>query len=229
MMLLGSIVNAIAIVGGSAIGALAKKGIQARFSEIVITSLALFTFYMGMSSVLGTKQPLVVVISLVLGSIIGEYIDIDKKFNQLGNQVQKKLVKGSKNGKVGEAFVSASLVFCIGSMAIMGGLQSGLMQDHTTLYTKAFLDGVFALFFSSTMGIGVALSAVPVFVYQGAITLLASFLVPYLSQPVITEMSATGGILLMALAFTMLEIKKVKVANMIPAMFLPILLMLFVR
>jgi uncharacterized membrane protein YqgA involved in biofilm formation len=145
--------------------------------------------------------------------------------DHLGNKVQSRL-KGFK-GNFSQGFVNASLLFCVGSMAIMGALQSGLANNHETLYTKAVMDGVISVVFASTLGIGVAASAVPVFIYQGAITLLAAFLQPYLSTAVVLEMTAVGGILLMGVGSNILEIKKVKVGNLIPAIFLPILIMMF--
>ncbi len=171
-----------------------------------------------------TKNIMVVVFSLVSGAILGEWIDIEKRMKDLGDFVQDKLKASGDNFSQG--FVTASLLFCVGSMAIMGALESGLMNDHKILFTKAIMDGVISVVFASTLGIGVALSFLPVFIYQGSITLLASIVAPYLSQAVMTEMTATGGILLMGVGINILEVKKIKVGNMLPAIFLPILFML---
>jgi uncharacterized membrane protein YqgA involved in biofilm formation len=227
MILLGSAVNAAAIIIGGVAGSILKRGISERFSNLIMSSLGLLTLAIGMMFAIGTKQIMVVVFSLVLGSILGEWIDIEKRMNDLGLYVEDKLK--TKEGNFSKGFVTASLLFCVGSMAIMGSLQSGLNNNHTILYTKAVMDGIFAAVFASTLGIGVALSFLPVLVYQGAITMLASVIAPYLSTAVVTEMTATGGILLLGIGLSILEIRKIKVGNMLPAIFLPILLMLFMR
>lgn len=227
MILLGSAVNAAAIIIGGIAGSILKRGISERFSNLIMSSLGLLTLAIGMMFAIGTKQIMVVVFSLVLGSILGEWIDIEKRMNDLGLYVEDKLK--TREGNFSKGFVTASLLFCVGSMAIMGSLQSGLNNNHTILYTKAVMDGIFAAVFASTLGIGVALSSLPVLVYQGAITMLASVIAPYLSTAVVTEMTATGGILLIGIGLSILEIRKIKVGNMLPAIFLPIFLMLFMR
>lgn len=225
MILLGSIVNAAAIIVGGLTGTIVKKGLSERFSNIIIAALGLFTVAVGVMFSIQSKNIMVVVFSLVLGSVIGEWIDIEKRMNNLGNYVQDKLK--TREGRFSEGFVTASLLFCVGSLAIMGALQSGLMNDHKILYTKALMDGIVAAVFASTMGIGVTVSFLPVFLYQGTITLLASVVAPYLSEAVMTEMTATGGVLLLGVGINILELKKIKVGNMLPAIFIPIILMLF--
>lgn len=224
MILLGSVVNAAAIIAGGLAGTVVKKGLPERFSNIIISALGLLTVAIGVSFAVQSKEIIVVVFSLVLGSISGELINIEKRMNDLGDYVQNKLK--SNGGNFSEGFVTASLLFCVGSMAIMGSLQSGLMNDHRILFTKAVMDGVISVVFASTMGIGVAASFVPVFIYQGAISLMASAIAPYLSEAVMTEMTSTGGILLIGVGINILELKKIKVGNMLPAIFFPILLML---
>lgn len=225
MIFLGSIANAALIIIGGLAGSLLKKGLPKRYGDLVIAALGFFTVMLGISFAMKSQQHLVVIFSLVIGAAIGEWIDIEKRMDNLGNSVQSKL-KGFK-GSFSQGFVNASLLFCVGSMAIMGSLQSGLLNDHKILYTKAVMDGVISLVFASTLGIGVAASAVPVFIYQGTITLLSSFLQPYLSDAVVLEMTATGGILLMGVGINILEIKKVRVGNLIPSIFIPIILMMF--
>jgi uncharacterized membrane protein YqgA involved in biofilm formation len=227
MILLGSIVNAAAIIVGGIAGNIFKRGISERFSNLIISTLGLFTLALGMMFSIKSENIMVVVFSLVLGAIIGEAIDIEKRMNNLGDYVQDKLK--SKEGNFSQGFVTASLLFCVGSMAIMGALQGGLMNDHRILFTKAIMDGIIAVVFASTMGTGVALSFLPVFIYQGSITLLASFIAPYLSEAVITEMTATGGVLLVGVGINILKIKEIKVGNMLPAIFLPIIFMLFMK
>lgn len=224
MILLGSLANAAAVIIGGVLGSFLKKGLPKRFGDLVIAALGLFTVMLGVSFAMKTQHPLVVIFSLVIGAALGEWIDIEKRMENLGDAVQDRL-KGFK-GNFSQGFVNASLLFCVGSMAIMGALQSGLLNNHDTLYTKAVMDGVISVVFASTMGIGVAAAAVPVFLYQGAITMLASTLQPFLSDPVVLEMTATGGILLMGVGINILELKKIRVGNLIPAIFLPILIMM---
>lgn len=227
MILFGTIVNAAAIILGGVVGTFAKKGIPERFGNLIISTLGLFTAILGIMFAIGSKKIEIVVFSLIIGAFIGEAIDIEKRLDDFGKSVQNKF-KGL-GGNFSQGFVTSSLLFCIGSMAIMGSLQSGLLNDHKILLTKSVMDGIFALIFASTMGIGVAASAIAVFIYQGALTLLAASVAGYLSQPVITEMSAAGGVLLLGLALSILDIKKIKVGNLLPAIFIPIILMMFLK
>ncbi len=227
MILLGTIANAGAIIIGGIAGSFFRKGISERFSNIIMTVLGLFTLVLGMMFAVDSQNALVVVFSLVIGSVIGEWIDIEKRMNDLGDYVQDKLNSGE--GSFSKGFVTASLLFCVGTMSIMGSLQSGLMNDHKILLMKSILDGTISVVFASTLGIGVVLSSLPVLVYQGSIALLASSVAPYLSEAVITEMTAVGGVLLVGMGINLLEIRKLKVGNMLPAIFLPIILMLFMK
>jgi len=161
------------------------------------------------------------------GAILGELLQLDEHMHQLGDWVERKFGgKGSKTS-LSDGFVTASLLFCVGAMAIMGALDSGLTGDHSTLYAKALLDGIISVVYASTLGIGVALSAIPIFLYQGAIALGASFLAPYLTEAVILEMKCVGSILILGLSLNMLGLTKIKVMNYVPAVFLPILLCRF--
>ena len=227
MILLGTIANAGAIIIGGIAGSFFRKGISERFSNIIMTVLGLFTLVLGMMFAVDSQNALVVVFSLVIGSVIGEWIDIEKRMNDLGDYVQDKLNSGE--GSFSKGFVTASLLYCVGTMSIMGPLQSGLMNDHKILLMKSILDGTISVVFASTLGIGVVLSSLPVLVYQGSIALLASSVAPYLSEAVITEMTAVGGVLLVGMGINLLEIRKLKVGNMLPAIFLPIILMLFMK
>ena len=227
MILLGTVANAGAIIIGGIAGSFFRKGISERFSNIIMSVLGLFTLVLGMTFAIDSQNALVVIFSLVIGSVIGEWIDIEKRMNDLGDYVQDKL--NSREGSFSKGFVTASLLYCVGTMSIMGPLQSGLMNDHKILLMKSILDGTISVVFASTLGIGVALSSLPVMVYQGSIALLASSVAPYLSEAVITEMTAVGGVLLVGMGINLLEIKKLKVGNMLPAIFLPIILMLFMK
>lgn len=227
MILLGTIANSAAIIIGGIAGSFFRKGISERFSNIIMSVLGLFTLVLGMMFAVDTQNALVVIFSLVIGSVIGEWIDIEKRMNDLGDYVQGKLNSGE--GSFSKGFVTASLLFCVGTMSIMGSLQSGLMNNHNILLTKSILDGTISVVFASTLGIGVVLSSLPVLVYQGSIALLASSVAPYLSEAVITEMTAVGGVLLVGMGINLLETRKLKVGNMLPAIFLPIILMLFMK
>ncbi|MBS5315526.1 MAG: DUF554 domain-containing protein [Clostridiales bacterium] len=225
-MLLGTLVNVVLVLIGGFVGLFLKKGISKRFSDLIMHAIALVTMVIGINFATASENMLIVIISLVVGALIGEGINIDKRLNQLGDLIKSKVK--SESGNVGEGFVTATLLFCVGSMAIMGALDSGLRGDHTVLYTKAIMDGISALIFASSMGIGVLLSAVPILLYQGSITLLSSFIQPYLTQSMMTEMNGVGGILLIGLGISILGIKEIKVSNLLPALVVPVILLAFI-
>lgn len=217
--MLGPAVNAIAIILCGLIGTFIIRGIPERYDEIIKKAIGLAIFYIGIKGALGNERVILLIISLVLGSIIGEFINIDKGMNDLGKYAEKKM--GFEEGKFAKGFILSSLLFCTGSMAIIGSLNSGLAGNHEMLFAKSTIDGITSIIFASTMGIGVAFSAVPVFLYEGAITLGASFVKDWLTPDIIREMSAVGSLLIAALGFNFLELKQIKVANMIPAIFIP--------
>lgn len=167
------------------------------------------------------EKTLVIIISMVIGVIFGELVDLDKRINGLGDKVQS-LMKG-RGGNVSQGFVSASLLFCVGSMAIVGALNSGIARDHSIQITKGVIDMVAAIIFASSLGIGVLFSSVLVFVYQGAISLLASYIQPFLTNDVIACMTAVGSLVIIALGLNLLGVTKMKIMNFVPAIFLPIL------
>lgn len=220
--MLGNIVNTVAILVGGLLGILFGNAISEKMKKTVIQGLGLAIILIGMSMALQTKNTLVVIASLVIGGIIGEWIDIEKRLEQLGNRLEKILARKNQSGNFTKAFVSSSLIFCVGAMAIMGSLESGLKGVHDILFAKAMLDGISAIVFASSMGIGVIASAIPVFIYQGVITLSAGLLQGILSAPVVTEMSATGGLLIIGIGLTILEIKEIKVGNLLPSVFIAI-------
>lgn len=226
--MLGTIVNTIAVIIGAAIGMFFKKGIPQKLSDTMMKGLGLCTLFLGISGSLDGQNSLILIISMVVGALIGEGIDLDAKLNRLGNWLENKFK--SKDGSkvsIAEGFVSASLLFCVGAMTIVGSLQSGLQGNHEMLFNKSMLDFVAAIIFASTMGIGVMVSAAFVFVYQGAITLLAQWVAPVLSDVVIAEMNCVGSVIIIGLALNMLGITKLKVMNYVPAIFIPILLCQF--
>lgn len=227
--MLGTIVNSAAIVLGGAIGMLLKKGLPKKMANTLMIGLGLCTLYIGISGCLAGENTLVLIVSMVIGTIIGEAIDLDDKINKLGNFLERKFAGKKSDALVqkvslAEGFVTSSLLFCVGAMAIVGSLQSGLTGNHETLYAKSVLDFVAAIIFASTLGAGVMLSASLLFVYQGSITLLAHFIEPFLTDPVIAEMNCVGNVIIIGLAMNMLGISKFKVMNLVPAIFLPIVL-----
>lgn len=219
--MLGTIVNAVAIIVGAIVGVFLKKGIPEGYKATIINGLGLSVLVIGLSGALGSQDILLMIASVVIGTILGEALKIEKGLENIGYWIENKA--GSKEGGIAKGFITASLVFCIGAMAVMGALESGLTGNHETLFAKALIDGIMAAMFASTLGIGVAFSGVAVFVYQGLITLTASFMKPFLIESVITEMSAIGGLLIMGIGINVLEIKKIRVGNMLPAVFIPIL------
>jgi len=226
--MLGTIVNTIAVIIGAFIGMFFKKGIPQKLSDTMMKGLGLCTLFLGISGSLDGQNSLILIISMVVGALIGEGVDLDAKLNRLGNWLENKFK--SKDGSkvsIAEGFVSASLLFCVGAMTIVGSLQSGLQGNHEMLFNKSMLDFVAAIIFASTMGVGVMVSAAFVFVYQGAITLLAQWVAPVLSDVVIAEMNCVGSVIIIGLALNMLGITKLKVMNYVPAIFIPILLCQF--
>ncbi len=219
--MLGTIVNAAAIVAGGLAGMLLKGGIPEKINDTIMKGIGLCVILIGISSALEVENTIVVILAMVIGGVAGELIDIDKRLNNLGDRVET-MLKG-KGGKVSEGFVTATLVYCIGAMAVVGSLESGITGNHQTLFAKSVLDGVSSIVFASSLGIGVALSSISVFIYQGIITLAASSLQGVLVDSVINNMSAAGGLMIMAIGFNMLGITKIKIANLLPGILVPVL------
>jgi uncharacterized protein len=218
--MLGTIVNTLAIITGSLIGLLFKGGIPEKYSKTIMHAIGLAVVLIGLKTALKTDDILIIIISLALGSVLGEFLRIEDRLQQFGKWIGR-LVSGDNDG-VAKGFVTASLIYCVGAMAIVGALESGLSGNHQTLFAKSLLDGIGSILFASTLGIGVLFSAVSVFLYQGAITLGASTLKQFLTPPVVAQMSAVGGLLIMAIGLNLLEIKKLKIGNMLPAIFIPL-------
>ena len=219
MILTGVIVNAAAIAICAMAGAFLVKGVPDRFHETISKGLGLSILFIGISGTLENENVMLLIVSIVVGSLIGEGLNIDGGMNRLGDCIERRL--GFGEGGFSKGFVSASILFCTGSMAIIGSLNSGLMLDHEMLFAKAILDGVISIIFASTMGIGVAFSAIAVFIYEGMITVGAAFFRDYLTEDMIREMSASGSLIIAGIGLNFLEIKNIRVANMIPAIFIP--------
>ncbi|MGL1892309.1 MAG: DUF554 domain-containing protein [Spirochaetaceae bacterium] len=221
--MLGTYVNAAVIIVGSLLGLLIKNGLKEKYKTTIMHGVSLSVLFIGISTtlsgILNGGEPILFIISLVIGGIIGELIDIDLKLIKLGEWLQSKAGKGEHN--IGNGFVTASLLFCVGTMAILGSLESGLQGNHDTLYAKSVLDGITSIILTSTMGIGVILSSISVLIYQGSITLFAKLIEPILTGQIIREISIIGGILIFSLGLNMLELKKIKTANLLPAILIP--------
>jgi len=219
--MLGTIVNTVAIIAGSLIGLLFKGSIPEKYGKTIMHAIGLAVILIGLKTALKTDDILIIIISLALGSVMGELLRIEDRLEQLGKGLGR-LLPGDNDG-VAKGFVTASLVYCVGAMAIVGALESGLSGNHQTLFAKSLLDGIGSILFASTLGIGVLFSALSVFFYQGAITMAASTLKPFLTPGVVAQMSAVGGLLILAIGINLLEIKKLKIGNMLPAIFIPLI------
>ena len=225
--MLGTIVNCLTIIGGSLIGILFKNGIPEKYNQTVMQAIGLCVMLIGVKSALGCNDLLIIIISLALGSLVGEGIGIENYLKKLGDFLETKFSNSTTSFSAG--FVTASLMYCVGSMAIVGSLESGLTGNHATLFAKATIDGIVAIILSSSLGIGVLFSAVSVLFYQGTITLLAGLLKPLLIPAVVSQMSATGGLLIVGLGLNMIREKKLKVGNMLPAIFIPLIYYMVTR
>lgn len=224
----GTIVNALAIVTGALLGKAMGKGLPENVRSTVMQAIGLGVLLVGIQMALETSNVIIVILSLVLGGIVGELARLEYWLEWMGQRLQEKFSKEDGQNLFAKAFITGSLVYCVGAMAIMGAIESGLTGNHQTLYVKSLLDGVSAIMFSSTLGIGVAFAALPVFLYQGTITLLAAWIQQFLTAAVIAEMKAVGGILIFAIGLNLLEIKTIKVGNLLPSLVFAFLIAYFI-
>ena len=226
--MLGTLVNTAAVLVGSCIGLLFRKGLPERFGQVIMKGLGLCVMYIGVKGALKGENEIIAIRSIAVGAVIGELLRLDERLEKLGGWIERKCKKREDDKtSVTEGFVSASLLFCVGAMTILGSLESGISGDHSTLFLKSILDFTCSIIYASTLGYGVIFSAATVLVIQGSITLLAGWIAPVLTETVILEMSCVGSILIIGLALNMLGITKLKTMNYIPAIFLPLLFCLF--
>lgn len=211
----GTMVNALAVLAGAGAGQALKRGIPERYQQTIMQGLGLSVTLIGLQMALKAQNILVVIISMAAGAVAGELLDIDNRLQQFSQRLSGHL--GDKHGNVADGFMTASLVFCVGAMAVVGAVQEGLTGDTTTLYAKSMLDAITATVLASGLGLGVALSSISIIFYQGTITLLAGFFSSLLSDTAIKELTAVGGLLIIGIGLMMLDIKKIKVANLLPA------------
>lgn len=214
---LGSVVNVAAIVAGGLIGLVAGGRLPERVRAIVFTGLGLCVLVIGMQMALVTNNPLIMVFSVVLGCITGEFLRLEDRLAGLGDWLKARC--GSSDARFTEGFVTASVLFCIGSMAILGSFDEGLRGDHTILFTKSILDGFASVAFAAALGVGVIFSCIPVFLYQAGLTELATVLQPWLSPAMMTELTATGGVLILGIGVSLLELRRIPLTNLLPALF----------
>lgn len=225
--MLGTAVNVGAIIIGTLAGMLLKKSMPERIAKAMTTAVALVVLYIGVDGMLAGENTLVLVISIIVGTLIGTLLDLDRHLRNLGEKIEKKFKAKNSEGTVAEGFVSSTLLFCVGAMTIVGALQSGLTGNHETQYTKAVLDMISSVVLASSLGWGVMLGGVSVFVIQGSIVLLSQFVSPYLNDYTVAEMTCVGSVLIVGLALNLLSVTKIKLMNFIPSIFVPILLCMF--
>lgn len=217
-------VNAATVILGSILGVLLKKRLKEEYTKTIIACMGICTMVIGITGAIATSNIIIVIVSLVLGTIIGELLKLEKRLDSAGDWLKSKLPQ-SGDSHFTEGFVSASLLFCVGSMSIMGSIEAGLQGNYDITFAKSAMDGIMAVTFAATMGIGVAFSALTIILYQGGLTLLASVIAPILSDPVVVEMSAVGGVMLIATGMNIIGLTKdrIRVGNMLPALIFPVI------
>jgi len=228
MRFLGTLINVGAVIVGSLLGLFFHARLPKRFTTVAFQGIGLFTLFIGFTMAAKTKSLLVLVFSIVLGAIVGELMDIDKWLNRFGGWLRVRLKLG--NERFAEGLVTAFLLFCMGSMTVLGAIEEGLGGKPNLLAAKSVLDGFASLALAASLGVGVLFSVIPLLLYQGGLTLLAGSLHAVMSGAVVNEVSAAGGLILIGLGITILEIKQLKVLNMLPALvFAGVLAAVFLR
>ena len=222
----GTIFNSLTVLIGSSLGLLIGKFIPEKLQENIFNCLGLFTMYVGINMMLGMKHSIAVLVSLVLGSVTGELMGIEDRLNRLGDTIKAKL--HTNNSRFTEGFVTATLLFCIGSMAIIGAFNDGVRHDPELLMTKGVMDGIAATLFAGSLGLGVLLSVVPMFIYQGTLTLLAVWAEPFITADMFANISGIGGLMILGIGLNMLKITRIKLGDMLPGLvYVVFLTMLF--
>ncbi|KEJ93217.1 hypothetical protein EH55_10145 [Synergistes jonesii] len=219
--LFGTLANALLIAAGSTAGLLLRKNLPAKAAELPTQGMALFVITLGVGMAIKTQNPIVAVASIAGGSLIGELLGLEAAFESASRRLEKKFASG---GGFLSGFITASLVYCTGSMAVLGSFEEGLGGYPSLLITKGLIDGMMSVAMAASLGFGVILSSIPVFIYQGALTIAAGWLQPFMSEAAVTEMSAAGGLMLMAIGLNLLGLMKIRVMNMLPGFVLAVLL-----
>ncbi|MBN2596965.1 MULTISPECIES: DUF554 domain-containing protein [Labilibaculum] len=220
--MIGTLVNVIAILIGGSLGLLFRTRIPDRMFKIVFQAIGIFTLYLGVNMALKANELLLMVFSLVVGSLIGEFLRLEDRVEYLSELLKRKI--GSKDDKFSTGFVTSFMLFCLGAMTILGSMEEGMGKEPTLLLTKSMMDGFSAVALAAVMGVGVLFSVIPLLIYQGGLTLLAALFGGVIPEAIITEMAGVGGVLIIGLGISILEIKKIKVLNMLPALLVEVLL-----
>lgn len=216
--MIGVLVNVLSVIVGGTIGLFLKKGLSHKVKTVVIQAIGLSTIVIGISSAILTDNMLLLILSLVIGGLIGSLIRIEHRLDKLGLSIEKRF---SSEGGFAKGFVMATLLYCVGAMTIVGSLEAGISGDNTTLYIKSILDGITAMIFTATIGYGVIFSSISILIVQGGIVLLAKTIEPILTEQIIKEISAVGGVLILGIGINLLDIKKIYVGDLLPALVIP--------
>lgn len=219
--MLGTLINTLAVIVGSLAGLWLRGGLPEKYSRTIIHAISLAVILIGLKGAFKSDALLLVILSLAIGSAVGEALGIETQLERLGRWLETRFAR--KGNDLAKGFVTASLIYCVGSMAIVGALESGLTGNHQTLLAKSALDGIMSIMLASTLGWGVLFSALTVLIYQGGLTLTAAFMKQFLVPQTVAQMSAVGGLLIMAIGFNLLDFPRLKVGNMLPAIFVPLL------
>ena len=222
--MIATVINVVLILLGSVLGLIFKNRISARFASGLTFALGLCVLGIGITSMISTADSLCVIVCMVVGTLLGEAINIEKRMDGVGELLRRRLVRGEGNNRFVEGFVNASVLFCVGAMAINGSMEAGMNGNYDIIISKAVIDGVTAITFAAAMGVGVAFSALPILVYQGGLTLIFAAVGRGMDPAVVTEMSAVGGTIIVGIGINMLGLpkEKLRVGNMLPAIFLPL-------
>lgn len=220
-------VNSFCIIIGSLIGIVFRKGIPEHVSKVIMSALGLGVVTMGIQGTLESSNTLLLIISLAVGSFVGATFGIDRRLNAFGDKLEAKFASNNENDESGhsvsKAFVTATLVYCVGAMAIIGALEAGVAGSYDTLFVKSIIDGISAIFFTVSLGWGVLLSSVAVLIYEGSIVLLGGIIEPYITDALLTEITAVGSVLIIAVGLNVAGLSKFKASDMIPAVFIPVI------
>jgi len=223
--MIGTLINVASVTLGASLGLLLRARLPKRLTTIVFQGIGLFTLFLGFDMASKTANPLIMILSIVIGSILGESLDIEKALERFSEFVKKKVK--SKESKFSEGFVTAFLLFCVGSLTILGAIEEGTGNKPNLLIAKSVLDGFSSIALAAALGVGVLFSVIPLFLYQGGLTIFASYLAPYMNDALINEMTAVGGLLLIGLGINILEIKQLKVINMLPSLLIAVIFAYF--
>ncbi len=226
--MLGMLANTAAIIVGGALGLLLKNGLQEKYKNILSNATALAVFFVGAAAAVEQMMkpqasPILFIVSLTVGGFVGEWVAIESKMESLGQWMQLKLQRGDNSPDIVQGFVSGTLVFCVGTMAILGAIESGVSGDNSILYDKSMLDGVIALVMATSLGAGVIVSAASLFVYEAVLLLLAGWISPFFTADMLREVSLVGGIIIAAIGLNLLKVTKMRVGNFLPAVLIPII------